>query len=308
MSSTGFAVRQEIPPFEELDLPTPRRGWQRLNRLERRLAVRLGVVIAIVLFVLAAPLITQVDPTKQNILSRLKPALTRLPDGTIAWLGTDQLGRDMFSRILWGGQVSLLITVSGVLLAAGIGVTLGLLSGYYGRWTDVVVMRLVDVQLGFPGLLLAITLAAALGPGVLNVVIALGIARWTTYARIVRGSVLTIKNEEYLHAARAIGASAPRIMVRHVLPNTLSAITVIAASHLGQMIIAESALSFIGLGVQPPTPSWGSMINRGREYITTAWWLTLYPGLAMTLTVLALGMLGDAVRDVMDPHMRSRAD
>jgi peptide/nickel transport system permease protein len=307
VQSTGYAVGEGLAPVDELEL-APARSWRRLDRLQRRLAVRLAVVVAIALFVLAAPLITQVDPNKQNVISRLKPAGAVLPDGTIALLGTDQLGRDMFARILWGGQVSLLITVSGVLLAAGIGVTLGLLSGYYGRWVDALVMRLVDVQLGFPGLLFAITLAAALGPGVLNVVIALGIARWTTYARVVRSAVLTIKNEEYLHAAHAIGASAGRIMVRHVLPNTFSAITVIAASHLGQMIIAESALSFIGLGVQPPTPSWGSMINRGREYITTAWWLTLYPGLAMTLTVLALGMLGDAVRDVMDPHMRSRAD
>src|SRR4029078_10364971 len=127
---------------------------------------------------------------------------------------------------------------------------------------------------------------------------------WTTYARVVRSAVLTLKNEEFIHAAQALGAPAVRIMLRHVLPNTLSGITIIAASHLGQMIIAESALSFIGLGVQPPTPSWGSMINKGREYITTAWWLTLYPGLAMTLTVMALGMLGDAVRDLMDPHMR----
>lgn len=304
---SAYAMREGIPPAEDLDL-APERSWRRLNRLQRRLAVRLAMVVGIALFVLAAPLITQIDPNKQNITSRLKPAMGVMADGTIALLGTDQLGRDMFARILWGGQVSLLITVAGVLLAAGIGVTLGLVSGYYGGWIDSVVMRLVDVQLGFPGLLFAITLAAALGPGVLNVVIALGVARWTTYARVVRSAVLTIKNEEYLHAARAIGSSATRIMARHVLPNTLSVITVIAASHLGQMIIAESALSFIGLGVQPPTPSWGSMINRGREYITTAWWLTLYPGLAMTLTVLALGMLGDAVRDVMDPHMRSRAD
>jgi peptide/nickel transport system permease protein len=283
-------------------------SWQRTSRLERRLAVRLVLVVAIALFLLAAPLVTQVDPNKQNVLARLQPPGAVLADGRVALLGTDQLGRDMYARILYGGQISLLIGVSGVLLAAGIGVSLGLVSGYYGRYADAVVMRLVDIQLGFPGLLLAITLAAALGPGVLNVVIALGVARWTTYARIVRSSVLTIKNEEYLHAARAIGASSGRILLHHVLPNTLSAITVIAASHLGQMIIAESALSFIGLGVQPPTPSWGSMINRGREYITTAWWLIVYPGLAMTLTVMALGMLGDAVRDLMDPHMRSRAD
>ena len=306
--STGYAVGEARPFSEEIE-ERPRKPFlQRMNRLERRLAGRLGLVVAIVLFVLVAPLVVQTDPNKQNIISRLKPAGAVLPDGTIALLGTDQLGRDMFARILWGGQVSLLITVSGVLLAAGIGITLGLISGYYGRWVDTVVMRLVDVQLGFPGLLLAITLAAALGPGVVNVVIALGVALWTTYARVVRSSVLTIKNQEFIHAAQALGSPTVRILLRHVLPNALSAITVIAASHLGQMIIAESALSFIGLGVQPPTPSWGSMINKGREYITTAWWLTLYPGLAMTLTVMALGVLGDAVRDVMDPHMRSRVD
>ena len=306
--SASSAVSDRLPFAEEIEAPPA--GWRifRLNKIERRVAVRLALVVAIALVVLVGPLVMSVDPNKQNVISRLKPAGAVLPDGSIALLGTDQLGRDMFARILYGGQVSLLITVSGVLLAVGIGVALGLVSGYYGRWVDTVVMRLVDIQLGFPGLLLAITLAAALGPGVLNVIIALGIARWTTYARVVRSAVLTLKNEEFIHASQALGATAVRIMLRHVLPNTLSGITIIAASHLGQMIIAESALSFIGLGVQPPTPSWGSMINKGREYITTAWWLTLYPGLAMTLTVMALGMLGDSVRDLMDPHMRSRVD
>jgi peptide/nickel transport system permease protein len=270
--------------------------------------MRLALVAVIVLVVLAAPFISPGDPVQQNLLSRLKPAGSRLTNGQLALLGTDQLGRDIFTRILYGGQVSLLISVSGVCVAAAIGVTLGLLAGYYGGLTGGIIMRLVDIQLGFPGLLLAITLAAALGPGLLNVILALGVARWTTYARMVRGGVLTVKNEEFVQAARVIGASGAHILVRHIVPNTLSSIVVIAALHLGQLILAESALSFIGLGVQPPTPSWGAMINQGREYLTSAWWLAAYPGLAIMLMVLALGLLGDAVRDYLDPHLRTRAD
>lgn len=286
----------------------PRWPFGRLTQLRRRLLARLAVVLCIAGCILAAPLLTSFDPLQQNITARLQPAGTRLDDGRVALLGTDQLGRDIFSRILHGGRISLLISVSGVALAAAIGVTLGLISGYAGRFFDLVIMRVVDIQLGFPGLLLAITLAAALGPGLLNVVLALGIARWTTYTRVVRSAVLTIKTEEYVHAARVIGCNDARILARHILPNTLSSIIVIAALHLGQIILAETALSFIGLGVQPPTPSWGAMINQGRQYITSAWWLITFPGLAITITVLAIGLLGDAVRDVVDPHVRTRAD
>jgi peptide/nickel transport system permease protein len=270
--------------------------------------VRLLVVLAIIFLCLAAPLLTPFDPEQQQITARLKPAMTELADGRVALLGTDQLGRDILTRILYGGRISLIISFSGVILAAGIGITLGLLAGYFGKGIDTTISRIVDIQLGFPGLLLAITLAAALGPGILNVIIALGIARWTTYARMVRGQVMTLQKEEFLQAARVIGARDVRIILRHILPNTLSSIIVIAALHLGQMILAESSLSFIGLGVQPPTPSWGEMVNKGREYITSAWWLIAFPGLAITATVLAFGLLGDAVRDMLDPHMRTRAD
>jgi peptide/nickel transport system permease protein len=281
------------------------RKW---NRLQRRLAVRLVLALAIIAVCLAAPLLTEFDPAEQQISARLEPAGTRLPDGRMAWLGTDQLGRDMLTRILYGGRVSLFISFSGVILAAGIGITLGLLSGYFGKTVDTAIMGIVDIQLGFPGLLLAITLAAALGPGILNVIVALGIARWTTYARMVRGQVFTLQKEEFLQAAKVVGCGNTRTIVRHILPNTLAAITIIAALHLGQLILAESALSFIGLGVQPPTPSWGEMVNKGREYITSAWWLIAFPGFAITLTVLAFGMLGDAVRDILDPHLRTRIE
>lgn len=287
---------------------SPRWSFPRLTRLRRRLVIRLGVVLIIVLCVLIGPLLTPFNPREQNILERLQPAGTRVEDQGVAFLGTDQLGRDIFSRILSGGRISLLISVSGVALALSIGVTLGLIAGYGGKLFDAVTMRIVDIQLGFPGLLLAIVLAAALGAGLVNVILALGIARWTTYARVVRGTVLTIKNDEYVQAARVIGGTHMRIIARHILPNTLSSIIVIATLHLGQMILAESALSFIGLGVQPPTPSWGAMIDEGREYITSAWWLITFPGLAITVTVLAVGLLGDAVRDVADPRVRTRSE
>jgi peptide/nickel transport system permease protein len=286
----------------------PFRRPRRLNRLQRRLLLYLIVSLVIVTPVLAAPLFTDFEPNKQNILERLKPAGAELRDGRTAWLGTDQLGRDMWSRILYGGRISLFISVTGVLLAAAIGIALGLIAGYGGTVVDSAIMRVVDIQLGFPGLLLAIVLAAALGPGLTNVILALGIARWTTYTRVLRASVLSLKKEEYVHAARVIGATGPRIAIRHILPNTISSLIVIAALHLGQMILAESALSFIGLGVQPPTPSWGAMIDDGREYITSAWWLITFPGLAITITVLAFGLLGDAIRDAVDPHLRSRGD
>jgi peptide/nickel transport system permease protein len=287
---------------------TTRPRARRWNRLQRRLIIRLLVVLAIMFVCLAAPLLTPFDPEQQQITARLKPAGTELADGRVALLGTDQLGRDILTRILYGGRISLLISFSGVILAAVIGIALGLLAGYFGKGVDTTISRIVDIQLGFPGLLLAITLAAALGPGILNVIIALGIARWTTYARMVRGQVLMLQKEEFLQAARVTGARDLRIILRHILPNTLSSIIVIAALHLGQMILAESSLSFIGLGVQPPTPSWGEMVNKGREYITSAWWLIAYPGLAITVTVLAFGLLGDAVRDILDPHMRTRAE
>lgn len=281
---------------------------RRWGRLQKRLAIRLLFVLVIITACLAAPLLTPFDPEQQQITARLQPAMSDLGEGRIALLGTDQLGRDIFTRILYGGRISLLISFSGVILAAALGITLGLASGYFGGSVDTTISRMVDITLGFPGLLLAITLAAALGPGILNVIIALGIARWTTYARMVRSEVMALKKEEFLQAARIIGSNDLRIILRHILPNTLSSIIVIAALHLGQMILAESSLSFIGLGVQPPTPSWGAMVNKGREYITSAWWLIAFPGFAITLTVLAFGMLGDAVRDILDPHMRTRAD
>jgi peptide/nickel transport system permease protein len=285
-----------------------RKPRKRLARVKRQLYYRLAVVVLIVAWIMAAPLVTQFDPTQQNLMMRLQPAGVKMPDGRVALLGTDQLGRDVYTRILYGGQISLLISVSGVLFAAVVGVGLGLIAGFYGGAIDAIISRITDISLGFPGLLLAITLAAALGPGLLNVIIALGIARWTTYTRVVRSAVFTIKNEEYIQAARALGSSNARIILTHILPNTISPIIIIAALHLGQMILAEASLSFIGLGVQPPTPSWGAMINKAREYITSASWQIAYPGLAVTITVLALGMLGDAVRDVLDPQMKNQGE
>jgi peptide/nickel transport system permease protein len=268
----------------------------------------LAFVLVIIVWIMAAPLVSQFDPYQQNLSMRLLPAGAQFPDGRAALLGTDQLGRDIYTRILYGGQISLFISISGVLLAAVVGVSLGLIAGYFGGTADAIISRITDITLGFPGLLLAITLAAALGPGLVNVIIALGIARWTTYTRVVRGVVLTMRGSEFVEAARALGGSPARIILTHILPNTISPIVVIAALHLGQMILAEASLSFIGLGVQPPTPSWGAMINKAREYITSAWWQIAYPGMAVTITVLALGMLGDAVRDVLDPQMKNQGE
>lgn len=289
---------------------TPGTRWRlrRLNRLERRLAIQIALVLLVVCAALAAPLLSSQDPKRQQIIARMKPPGATLNDGRVARLGTDQLGRDMYSRILYGARISLLISITGTALAALIGVPLGLIAGYGRRGLDVVIMRLVDIQLGFPGLLLAITLAAVLGRGLGNVILALGVANWTTFARVMRASVLTLRDEEFVHAAQAAGASNTRILARHILPNASSALIVIAALQLGQMILAESGLSFIGLGVDPTTPSWGSMISDGRQYVTSAWWLITFPGLAITFTALIAGLLGDTVRDLLDPHSRARVD
>jgi peptide/nickel transport system permease protein len=220
-------------------------------------------------------------------------------------LGCDHLGRDIRSRLIYGSRVSLVVGITAVLISGLLGVSLGLVAGYHGGRLDALIMRLVDVQLAFPFILLAITVVAVLGPGLRNVIIVLGVAGWMYYARVVRGQVLALKEKEFVAAARALGAPTRLIIPRHVLPNVLTPVIIVATFAVATNVITEASLSFLGLGVEPRIPSWGSMLSDGRAYIGRAWWLTTFPGLAILVTVLSINLLGDWLRDRLDPRLRT---
>jgi len=253
---------------------------------------------------LAAPLVAPYGFNEMSLENRLKPP-NWLSGGTSAHLlGSDPLGRDMLSRVIWSARTSLGIAGISVLVAMVFGVMMGLLTGYYGGWLDTVVMRLADIQLSFPYLLLAIAVMALLKPTLANLILVLALRSWVVYARTVRSSVFVAKQREFVEAAAALGASDRRIITRHLMPNAIAPIIVISSFQMAELIIAESSLSFLGLGVQPPTPSWGGMLSQGREYLTSAWWLGVFPGLAIILTVLGINLFGDALRDALDPRLR----
>lgn len=274
-----------------------------LRTAARSKAVLIGgiIVLAVVLAAILAPLLSTHDPYEMNVKERL---LDPLEGGHL--LGTDQFGRDLYTRILYGAQVSLEVGIVSVSLALVIGVTLGLISGYYGGWIDTVIMRFVDIVLSFPVLLLAIAFVAALGPGIENVTIALALVYWTSYARLVRATVLSIKEEEYVQAARTIGSSDFRIIVYNILPNCLAPIIVVATLGLGQAIVAEATLSFLGLGIQPPESSWGWTLAFGMKFLQDAPHLSIYPGVAIMLTVLGFNLLGDGIRDLTDTKLKQK--
>jgi ABC-type dipeptide/oligopeptide/nickel transport system permease subunit len=273
-----------------------------IKRLLRNFAFMLGLVltVALVLIALAAPLIAPFDPNIQDTSRRLEPP------SHDHLLGLDDLGRDVLSRIVWGARVSLRVGFSVVFLASIIGITLGAVSGYFGGWTDTIVMRITDILLAFPGILLAIALVAVLGPSLNNVILALSIIGWVGYARLVRGQVLKVREMEYVTAAKALGAKSPRVIVLHVLPNVINPVIVMATLGLAGAILSEASLSFLGLGVQPPTPSWGAMLTAGRRYLGLANHLAIYPGVAIMLAVMGLNFLGDGLIDALDPKYRKQ--
>jgi peptide/nickel transport system permease protein len=257
------------------------------------------VVLAAVLLAAAAPAVAPADPIKNALLDRLTPPTW----GRAHPLGTDTLGRDVASRLLYGARVSLVVGFAAVALSGVVGVGLGLVSGWYRGWLDDVLMRLGDVQLAFPVLVLAVAVLAVLGASVVNLILVLAVTGWTTYARIVRGEVLTLRERDFVAAARALGAGDAWILRRHLLPNVLPPITVVATFSVARTIIAEASLSFLGLGIPAPAPSWGAMLDEGRNYITTGWWLALFPGLAILVLVLGINLVGDWLRDVLDPRL-----
>jgi len=264
----------------------------------------LGIILVIALAALFADQISPHDPFRQNIPQRLSGPFW-MTGSTDYLLGTDSLGRDILARILFGARISLLVGVSAVVLSGSIGVTLGLLAGYFrGRW-DLIIMRLADVQLAVPTIVLALVTMAVLGPGLQKIIIVLGVTGWVVYARIVRGEVLSVREKEFIEAARAIGASHRRILLLHVLPNVAASIIVISSLRVATMILLEATLSFLGLGVQPPTPTWGGMVSEGRDLVYRAWWVSTFPGLAIVIAVLGINLLGDWLRDVLDPKLRT---
>ena len=261
------------------------------------------VIAATILMAVLAPALAPGDPVKNSLVDRLTPPMWNAGGTAKHPLGTDTLGRDVASRLLYGARVSLIVGLAAVVVAGALGVALGLVSGYYRGFTDDALMRLGDVQLAFPVLVLAVAALAVLGASLANVILVLGVTGWITYARIVRGETLSLRHREFVEGARALGARDAAILWRHVLPNVLPSITVVATFSVARTIIAEASLSFLGLGIPPPTPSWGAMLDEGRNYLTTGWWLALFPGLAILAVVLGINVVGDWLRDTLDPRL-----
>jgi peptide/nickel transport system permease protein len=242
------------------------------------------------------------DPIDQNLADRLHPPSREYP------LGTDQLGRDILSRLMVGARISLSIGVVVVSISLMIGTAVGVVSGYLGGWVDEALMRIVDIVLAFPGLLLALVVAGILGPSLTNIMIALAVVGWTQYARIVRGSVLSVKQRDFVAAAKLTGVSEPRLVSTHVVPNVIGPVVILATLDMAYVILATAGLSFLGLGAQPPTPEWGTMLSDGRQHLLSAWWIANVPGVAIMVAVLAFNILGDSLRDLLDPRAASRLE
>ncbi|HXJ83502.1 MAG TPA: ABC transporter permease [Candidatus Methylomirabilis sp.] len=271
-------------------------------------SARLGsVILAIVGVCAMVPhRLAPADPAEQQLLARFTPPMTRTFDGTFALLGTDQLGRDILSRLIYGARTSSLIGVSAVLFAGLTGTSLGLLAGMRGGAWDHAVMRLADMQLAFPFILLAITVIGILGPGIRNLILVVGLSNWAAYARVVRAETLAVRERPYVEAARSLGLPAHRIVLRHILPNVSASLMVVATFGVAGAILAEAGLSFLGLGVPVDIPSWGGMLAEGRQYVDTRYWLALFPGAALFVTVMAINLVGDALRDALDPYLYAR--
>lgn len=267
----------------------------------------LGLVMLTIFVLMAifAPWIAPHSPTAPNLLYRLTPPVWAGGESQFI-LGTDQLGRDILSRLVFGSRIALLVGLGGVTLAATIGITLGLISGYFGGLADTIIMRFVDTLIAIPNVILYLTVLGVFGPSLWMLILVIGCINWTTFARVVRAEVLSVKEREFVEASRASGQRVHKIILRHVLPNVVAPIIVVATLNVATVIILEAALSFLGLGVQPPTVTWGRMLSDGRNYVATAWWLATFPGIFITLLCLSLIFMGDWLRDVLDPRIRGR--
>lgn len=276
-----------------------REVWRMLKKNKMAL-VGLGILVILVLLALFADVIADYDTVviKQNLANRLKgPSAEH-------WLGTDEFGRDIFARLVHGARVSLKVGIIAVGISIVLGGILGALAGFYGGRIDNIIMRIMDVFLAVPSILLAIAIVSALGPSIINLMVAISISSVPRYARIVRASVLSIRDQEFVEAARAIGANNARIIFRHIIPNSLAPVIVQGTLGVASAILSTAGLSFIGLGIQPPAPEWGSMLSGGRQYLRYAWWVTTFPGVAIMITILSLNLLGDGLRDALDPRLK----
>ena len=287
--------------------PDRGRVWRSLVAARWPLAA--VVILAVVLIVaIFGPWLAPADPNRQSLALRLAPPLTAGAAGGTFWLGSDGLGRDVLARLLYGARISLLVGFAAIAVGGTLGVAAGLCAGYFGGRIDDATMRLGDMQLAFPFVLLAIMFLVVLGPGLTNLVLVLGLGQWVTYARIVRAETLAVREKEFVEAARALGDSTASILFRTILPNILGPLTVIASFNVASVILTEAALSFLGLGVPPSVPTWGSMLAESRDtLLANKWWLAVFPGLAIMLTVLSFNILGDWLRDLLDPRLRERA-
>ena len=293
------AQEQSAPKSVAINFDRPRRRNMFAIRMLRNRMVLFWVIVLLLLVISAvfAPLVAPQDPLEQSADLLEPPSREHL-------FGTDELGRDILSRVIFGARISLTVGFVAVAMAGVVGTIVGLLAGYSGGAVDSVAMRIVDVLLAFPGIILAILIMATLGPSLVNVMVAVGISAIPWYARTVRAATLVVKETDYVLAVRALGATAPRIMVRHILPNVVTPVIVLATIGIAGAILAISGLSFIGLGAQPPSPEWGSMLSQARIYLQRAWWITTFPGLAIMISVLAINIVGDALRDALDPRLR----
>jgi peptide/nickel transport system permease protein len=301
-STSAVSTEKQIITDDSRAPRAARRQW----RLRGANLTGLGAVTVSLLAILSgvgAPAVAPHDPVEQDIINRLAPPAFLEGGSTRNLLGTDHLGRDVLSRLIYGARVAALVGVTTVLFSGSLGLIIGLIAGYFGGIADTLLMRLLDVQLSMPFMLLSLAIIGVLGPSLSNIVIVLAITGWVVYARVIRAEILSLRTREFVIASRALGASTVRTILRHLLPNVVPFVIVIATLEVGRVMLLESALSFLGLGVRPPTPSWGAMLAEGRIYVGTAWWLATFPGLAISVTVLSLNIVGDWLRDLLDPEL-----
>jgi peptide/nickel transport system permease protein len=264
----------------------------------------IAFIASLIVVAAAAPLLSPYDPVRQSLRLRLVSPTLEAADGRAHLFGTDHLGRDVLSRVIWGARVSLVIGFAAVAVGGIVGASLGILAGYRGGWADSAIMTVADAQLAFPFILLAIGIIAVLGPSFPTLIVVVGLSGWVGYARVIRAQVLGLRSREFVDAISALGGSVGRIVLKHIVPNVGSSLIVIATLELARAIVLEATLSFLGLGIQPPTPSWGGMIQEGREYLDSAWWISTLPGVILMTTSLVVSRLGDWLRDVLDPTLR----
>lgn len=278
-----------------------------LGSIWRHKSALVGVVLltTVLLVAILAPLLAPMDPAAQSLNRIMKPPMWS-QDGRIFILGTDHLGRDLLSRLIYGSRVSITVGFTSVLFSAGTGLVIGLLAGYFGGKVDYILMRVADFILAFPAILLALAIISVFGASLFLIIVVISLRLWTIYARIVRGNVLKLRETEFIIAAQAMGSSHSRIIFRHILPNVMAPIIIIGSLYLGRMIVIEAGLSFLGLGVPPPTPTWGGLLSEGRIYIAVSWWIVTFPGLAITITVMATNLVGDWLRNYLDPRFKAR--